>query len=282
MAIPTGCWPSGTLPTTSAGPKVWVVTAWCRSNTAMLAPAWRVTNANRSSGEIATSTAWSPKLLVSVPTTGSDLPCSASATLITAAPVLVAASSSNPSWVRARPFCAPLTVNVCTSLGDDPEPLLLSTATELPRATNENAPSDVVTTPNGWPPVVVSVLVTLVRFLAGATAVVQPGTARAATPSAASGAFPLPPEPPLRAANAPPIPPPTTRQAATISAAGDRHQGRPDTRERRGGAGTVAASGTPAGSPGTWRMVSVAGATGTPEPCRVGGLPGCGRARPRP
>ena len=97
MAIPMGCSPRGIFPTTSDGPKP-SISALSRLNTTRAALFSRVTNANLSSGESATSTAPSPNWLVSVPTTAAS-PASALATSMTIAPLFAATSRYLPLWV---------------------------------------------------------------------------------------------------------------------------------------------------------------------------------------
>src|ERR1700761_3752097 len=151
MTIPTGCWPRPTLPTTAPGPKPWV-SAVRRLNTAMAALSCSVTNTNRSSGEISTSTAPPPNVLVSLPTTAL-LPCTAAATLSTTAPLSRAATRYLPSWVNTAPLCSPGTLIVWSTTGASP-PWLTSTTIASLRVTNVYLPSPVVATANGsWPTV---------------------------------------------------------------------------------------------------------------------------------
>src|ERR1700742_4482459 len=221
---PTGCWPRLTLPTTADDPNPWV-SAVCRLNTAMAALSCRVTNTNWSSGEMPTSTAPLPNVLVRVPTTAWLLPASASAVSTTTAPLFSAATRYFPLWVRVAAFCSPGTVITWSTACARPDPLDSPTIPSA-RDTNVNLPSGVVFTPNGCAPTATDWDRTVVSDEALATADRHPGalmagsTAAGVLPpvvvvSAAPVALSFPP-PPCSAANAPMAAPTTATPAPAI------------------------------------------------------------------
>ena len=171
-------------------------------NTAARCESSRVTNANRPSGEAATSIAPPggplpaaaplPPGADSVPSTAPAAPLSARATLSTATPALSAASRYFPSGVIVTPSGMPGTGMLLTSVGAREAASRRTSIDGLPArgpptATNAQRPSAVAATPNGLPDT--GSIAALTEPSAGdaAVAVLQPGAASARAGSAGGG-----------------------------------------------------------------------------------------------
>src|ERR1700691_4790652 len=114
---------------------------------------------------------------LSVPSSASGSPCSARATLSTAAPVPVATSRYRASGVSVSPSAGAVagTRMALTGTGASDEPIRY-TSTEEPSAANAHRPSGVTTMPNGLVPRSVNMAVrTPVSGGSRAEAVLQPG-----------------------------------------------------------------------------------------------------------